>query len=584
MTREAALRFQEGDSLGVVAGVDTTKIMVRVTSPIMMTRVGVGNLAAIRGSTENEFLIGIIDRVTRSFGENVFDPDVFDLDEYGQDYSNLSTDVVRVVLVGTYKVVYGNEANVFKRGADSFPQIDRECYFLHGANLQRFMNLLGSGLEDAERLEIGRYISDQDAVAIANGDKFFQRHASILGSTGSGKSWCVALLLERAATLRYPNIIVFDMHGEYMPLCKGEEGYASSLRIAGPADLEDPGEDALFLPYWLLGREEMLSMFLERSDQNAPNQASRFTYHVRELKEETLEKEDKAEVLRTFTVDSPVPYRLEELLERLNYDNEEMVPGTNRPKKGDWNDRLTRFLSRLEAKIEDRRYGFLFNPPAESLEYDWLSKQLKKLLGSGDEQPGIKIVDFSEVPPDVLPVVAAVLARLVYNVQFWSDPSSRTPFTILCDEAHLYLPVKEDADAVERQALGVFERIAKEGRKYGTSLVVVSQRPADVSRTILSQCNNFVVLRLSNERDRATIRSLVPDSLSALTEALPLLDTGECILLGDAVLLPARIKLNEPDVKPDSATRDFWTDWSKVRPDSDAITESVEAMRRQSRR
>jgi DNA helicase HerA-like ATPase len=244
--------------------------------------------------------------------------------------------------------------------------------------------------------------------------------------------------------------------------------------------------------------------------------------------------------------------------------------------------RSTRFISRLEAKIKDRRYGFLFKPPADAGRYEWLGEQLIKLLHSGDGN-GIKIIDFSEVPSDVLPVVTGTLARLLYDVQFWVSAEKRHPVAIICDEAHLYLPVRDDADAVQRQALGNFERIAKEGRKYGFAIVVVSQRPADVSRTILSQCNNFLALRLTNDTDQAVIRKLVPDSLAGLTEILPLLDVGEALLLGDAVLLPSRIKLDAPQIPPDSATRAFWTEWAENSPGTTAIAEAVEASRSQTR-
>jgi DNA helicase HerA-like ATPase len=163
------------------------------------------------------------------------------------------------------------------------------------------------------------------------------------------------------------------------------------------------------------------------------------------------------------------------------------------------------------------------------------------------------------------------------------NTEARTPVTLLCDEAHLYLPVKDDADSVQRQALYSFERIAKEGRKYGFSLLVVSQRPSDVSKTILSQCNNFLALRLTNETDQSVIRRLMPDSLVGLTAILPLLDTGEALLLGDAVLLPTRIKLDQPSLKPDSATRDFWREWGSVRPDDGILEAAVECLRSHSR-
>ncbi len=495
------------------------------------------------------------------------------------------TDLLRAALIGTYKTVDGSKANTFKRGADSFPQIDRDCYVIEGPNLQRFMGILGADLPDEERLKLGTFVADSAAQAIASGDKFFQRHAAILGSTGSGKSYAVALILERASKLKYPNIVVFDMHGEYAPLADATlGGYATRLRIAGPGDLEAASDDVLFLPYWLLNRDEMLSMILDRSDQNAPNQASRFTSHVRDLKKATLDFVKQEEVAKTFTVDSPIPYDIRELLALLETDNtaKGISKSTGKEVKGDWEGLLTRFILRLEAKLADRRYGFMFAPPQIANDYFWLAKQIAKLMAT-DGGKGIKIIDFSEVPADVLPVVTGTLARLLYDIQFWMAPETRTPITLLCDEAHLYLPLREDADAVQRQALGAFERIAKEGRKYGFSLLVVSQRPSDVSKTILSQCNNFLSLRLTNETDQGVIKRLMPDSLAGLTSILPLLDTGEALLLGDAVLLPSRIKLDSPAVVPNSATKDFWKEWGTLPSDAESVQQAVECLRSQAR-
>jgi hypothetical protein len=425
-------------------------------------------------------------------------------------------------------------------------------------------------------------------VAVADGNRFFQRHASVLGSTGAGKSWAVALILERAQALKYPNVIVLDMHGEYKPLTEGKKdlkGFAKGFRVAGPGDLENPGADVLFLPYWLLNREEMLAMLLDRSDQNAPNQAARFTTHVHKLKEETLKKFEKKAVMQTFTVDSPIPYEVKQLVAKLKSDDTEKVPGAKKDSliKGPWNGKLTRFISRFTAKLDDRRYGFLFKPPQKSADYTWLSQQVVRLMSSDENNAGVKVIDFSEVPSDVLPVIVGVFARLLYDVQFWLEEEKRTPITLICDEGHLYLPVKDNINVVQVRAVEVFERIAKEGRKYGMSLVVVSQRPSDVSRTILSQCNNFLVLRLTNDVDQSVVRRLMPDSMAGLTDMLPLLDVGEAFLLGDAVLLPTRIKLDQPKIKPASATRDFWTEWAKMQPNVKSIADAVEALRRQTR-
>lgn len=581
ITTDAALQFSEVNLLGKVIAVDTSRVSIDVSNSGLLTRLSIGNLIAVRGSTEQEFLIAIAEKVTRSLRQDIAP----DLPEDGDDAEMvfLPTDVVRGALIGTFRTVDGEKKNTFKRGADSFPQIDRDCYVIEAANLQRFMGILGAEFPENERLKLGFFVADRNAEAVISGDKFFQRHAAILGSTGSGKSYAVALILERAAKLKFPNILVFDMHGEYAPLAdKKNNGYAKRLRIAGPGDLENASEDAIFLPYWLLNRDEMLSMILDRSDQNAPNQASRFNLHVKNLKQKTLEQEKKLDVAKTFTVDSPIPYQIKDLISLLAADNTTKGVGKTGPIKGEWEDKLTRFISRLEAKLDDRRYGFMFAPPSKANSYCWLSSQVYSLLGSSGSD-GIKIIDFSEVPADVLPVVTGTLARLLYDVQFWMEPAKRTPVTLLCDEAHLYLPIRDDADAVQRQALSAFERIAKEGRKYGFSLLVVSQRPSDISKTILSQCNNLLSLRLTNDTDQAVVTRLMPDSLAGLTSILPLLDTGEALMLGDAILLPSRIRLDKPLITPDSATREFWKEWGQLSPHLESINQAIEALRRQTR-
>ena len=576
------LNFKDNDRLGRVVTVDTSRVLISVEEHQKMTSIAVGNLIAIQGRTANEYLIGITERVTRSISEKLLLEEASDDGEIPLGESQ--DDFIKAVLIGTYKAVDGSLSNTFKRGADCFPQIDKDCFHISGSNLQLFMNLLSANVKENERMTLGYFMADETAIAVANGDKFFQRHAAILGSTGSGKSWSVALILERAAALKAANLIVFDMHGEYATLCEGENAIAQQYRIAGPGDLDGSDEHSLFIPYWLLNREEMLALILDRSDDNAPNQAARFTEHVRVLKEKTLQDENKKEVLETFTVDSPIPYPMQSLLSLLNDDDTgTKIGASGKEVKGDWNGRLTRFIGRLKAKIDDRRCGFMFQPPEECNSYGWLEKMLSKLFSASESEKGIKIIDFSEVPSDVLPIVTGVLARLLYNIQFWMDKDSRHPLTIICDEAHLYLPVRDSAEAAEKRALEAFERIAKEGRKYGVSLLVVSQRPSDVSRTILSQCNNFLVLRLTNDQDQSVVKRLLPESMVGITDILPLLDLGEALLLGDSILLPTRIKLDKPKIAPESATRQFWSEWANQTPKQDAVSKAVEALRRQVR-
>ena len=275
---ELSLQFSDNHHLGRVVAVDTSRVWIDVDNPLLLTRAGVGNLIAIKGPTESEYLIGITERVTRTLAENISQEEKEIEEEITLGFS--PKDMLRAFLVGTYRTVQGVKKNVFKRGADSFPQIDRECFVIEGANLQRFMGLLGAEIKEDERLYLGHFVADQTAMAVADGDKFFQRHASILGSTGSGKSWAVSLILERANRLKFPNIIVLDMHGEYKPLTNEKSKLACGIRIAGPGELKQANENVLFLPYWLLNREEMLSMLLDRSDQNAPNQASNILHSM----------------------------------------------------------------------------------------------------------------------------------------------------------------------------------------------------------------------------------------------------------------------------------------------------------------
>ena len=580
----SVMSFESIKPIGRVMSVDTMRVFIHVDDHEMLKAVMVGNLIAVQGATPLQLLISIVERITRLPVDSVGPSEEPDDDSAPQP-ENLQ-DTIRAVLVGTYRSKDGDFGPTFKRGADSCPQIDQPCFLIQGTNLTAFMGVLSHGVTSDTALVLGHFAIDQTAQAVADGDRFFQRHAAILGSTGSGKSWTVAALLERANTLSHPNILLLDMHGEYASLARGKtNGFAEYFKIAGPGDLKVHDEHILFLPYWLLNREEMLSMFLDRNDDNAPNQAMRFTSLVLERKQASLEEAGRKEVLASFTVDSPIPYDLPPLVDALRQDDKEMVAGSGaRDKQGPWYGKLTRFISRLEAKIADRRYGFLFQPPKESAVYEWLQKIAVTFLSTnGKESSGIKVVDFSEVPSDVLPTVVSVFARILYDVQFWMVSASRTPVCLVCDEAHLYLPVRSDADAASKRALDTFERIAKEGRKYGFSLLVVSQRPSDVSKTILSQCNNFIALRLTNEQDQSAVKSVMPDSMAGIADVLPLLDIGEAIVLGDSVLLPSRIKLDKPKATPLSLTKNFWREWAERASDAEAIRAGVESLRRQSR-
>lgn len=583
----SGIEFDTKRSLGRVFRVDTASVWVLVHDDEALTRLSVGSLVASQSAVAGEHLIGTVDRVTRTWGqddtEELSGDDADANHDAEQDFVDptIERNLVRIALLGTHSRLGPNPGGRFKRGADTYPRLDAECWVLDGENLERLMGLVSSSVQADRRLDVGSFLSHSASVATLDGNKWFQRHAAVLGSTGSGKSWAVALFLEKASALANPNLIVLDMHGEYSSLTRGTAPVAQGLRIAGPGGEEALDDGVLHLPWWLLTQEELFALLLDRSEDNAPNQAARLAHHLRALKEQSARSAGLDMLADRLTIDSPVPASIEDLIGILSQEDSEMVPGARAgsERQGPFFGKLTRFVARLEAKRSDRRYAFMFDPPMVTSEFGWLDQLAKKLLASS---PGIKVIDFSTVPGDVLPVIVGVLARFLYQVQFWMNEHARTPFTFVCDEAHLYLPSGE-ARLAEQRALDSFERIAKEGRKYGVSLMVVSQRPSDVSRTVLSQCNNFMVLRLSNEQDRSVVQRLIPDSLSGLTDSLPLLDIGEAVVLGDAMVLPSRLKLAPPRIKPMSATRDFWSEWDTRAPDDTAVEGAIANLRAQGR-
>lgn len=177
--------------------------------------------------------------------------------------------------------------------------------------------------------------------------------------------------------------------------------------------------------------------------------------------------------------------------------------------------------------------------------------------------------------------MVSLLAQIIFSTSIWTESEKRHPIAIMCDEAHLYIPERMQADSSDSVAVEIFERIAKEGRKYGIGLVVISQRPSEVNRTVLSQCNNVIAMRLTNGDDQNVIRRLLPDSLGSFGDLLPVLDIGEALVVGDASLLPTRVRITEPTMKPDSQTVRFWDRWNEPEPKS-GTPSAIRSWRRQS--
>ncbi len=551
--------------IGKVQTVDTGNISVKVDKEELLNSVQVNQIVQIRSTKTGEKIIGLISKIMRKAVADKID------ENSEPDY--IVENIVKINLVGTLLEKSGTENNVFKRTLNTVPSIDADCFLLQGNELSTFMNIISTNSENP--LTIGKYTISEESSANLDGNKFFQRHAVIVGGTGSGKSYTVANILEKASKLKSVNCIVFDLHGEYKPLKDLEN--STLLKVAGPSD-SSTDENIIFLPYWLLSYEEIESLLLDRSDSNAPNQSRTLFDLIIKFKRALLEKENKQDVLDNFTVESPIPYKISDVLLALEEKDTEMVPGARAEKQGPLHGKLTRFVQRLKSKQSDKRLNFIFNSDEALLQYDWFVSLVNKLLDFGNGN-GLKIIDLSEVPSDILPLITGLIGRLIFSVQQWTDKEKRHPIALFCDEAHLYIPANIKG-GMEEKGLQSFERIAKEGRKYGVSLVVISQRPSDVNKTILSQCGNFIAMRLTNPDDQNVIKRLFPDNLGDFSELLPILDVGESLIVGDASLLPSRVIIDKPSIPPSSATVDFWNEWDKEKLEK-GIEEAVESLRKQ---
>lgn len=574
--------YQDPDILGTVRSVDTTTVVVQVPTPEKLRKLQVNRLAVLQSSKPGQHLIGIIQKISRTSLA-----DANDGDEEDESQSAGELNLVRISLIGTHLDRRGLASNIFVRTLETVPEIDAKCFALEGPKLTQFMEIIASLGEKAEqRLSLGTYTLDDTAEAFLNGNKFFQRHAVIVGGTGSGKSWTTAKILEQVSKLSNANAIIFDLHGEYGPM-QGDG--VQHLRIAGPADLDAErslADGVIHLPYWLLSYDAMVSMFIDRSDNNAPNQAMVISRAVIDAKRAYLKSHGQEDLSESFTIDSPIPFDLVAVVAELERLDQEDVEGARAgtTKAGDFKGKLGRLIQRLSSKQTDRRLGFLFQGGESTLEYGWLNTLSTALIAGSQIQPngrgGVKVVNFSEVPSDILPLIVSLVAKLAFSIQQWTPNALRHPIALFCDEAHLYIPERASSDGSGQVSVQIFERIAKEGRKYGLGLVVISQRPSEVNRTVMSQCNNLIAMRLTNGDDQNVVRRLLPDSLGGFGDLLPILDTGEALVVGDATLLPTRIRIAEPENKPDSATVPFWDRWSSA-DGQDAIPAAVDNWRRQ---
>lgn len=567
-------------TVGKVVNVDTKKITVEVEEEDILNRLKINDMIVMEGNNADEKLIGIITKVTKKR------IDGFEDDENLEDEIS-SVNLCNVTMVGTFFIKLGaNRNNIFKRAINTYPEINSDAYLAEGDALAIIMNSLDNESADTEeKLVIGKYASNSDVAAILDGNKFFQRHACIVGSTGSGKSFTVANILEKANKLPYTNIVVYDLHGEYTQL-----SYAEQIKITD----ENGG---LHIPLWFFNYEEIHSLFIESSEGTSTNQRAAVIDYILKSKKQYIENNMSGISSEIVTADTPVPFSAHELKDYLEKEDlredetgEVYKTGDNKgqpkTKKGQYNGKLTNLIMRLQTKMDDKKYGFVFDE-TDTQKDSYLKIFADRIIGA-DSGKKVKVIDLSAVPADMLPIVIGIVTRIIYDIQFWMSPEknqTRHPLAIVCDEAHIYMANDTSKmKAVEKKSLEIFEKISKEGRKYGVALVIVSQRPAELNTTIISQCNNIISLKITNDRDKSAVSAMLTDSLVGIVDTLPNLDVGECIAVGDAIKLPVKILLDKPQEEPISSTINFWDRWNDRKDTVFDIDGAIKNMIKQSRK
>ena len=455
----------------------------------------------------------------------------------------------------------------FERGVGQYPTTGAEVHAIGSTEINKMFERF-----HAEGFEVGALTTHPSIRVSLHATNLFGRHLAILGQTGSGKSWTVASVVQKAvAEMPKAHIIILDLHGEYC--WKQEDGarhYAFTEAIVRHVDARD-----LEIPYWLMTFAELCDLLIEHSEREATNQTAFFRDCILSGRQAENIGATPPLGLSRVTVDTPIYFLLDELLDKVKDKNIERVGNRQGPMFGNFD----RFLMRIESKLNDTRYDFLLKPQIRNTSTS-LSELLRDFVGLGDPKVAITVIDLSSVPFDVRPTVAAQIGRLAFEFNYWNPKYREFPILLMCEEAHAYIPrASESQFAGSRKSM---ERIAKEGRKYGVGLGIVSQRPHEVSETVLAQCGTFICLRITNPDDQAYIRRLVPESEGDLVSVLAGLGRGEALVLGEAVPLPTRMQFDRPSPAPNSDDIDFYNKW-KDGPDDLDVDEIVKRWRRQER-
>jgi hypothetical protein len=405
---------------------------------------------------------------------------------------------------------------------------------------------------DEPHIEIGTVYPTDDIRGALYVDPMLSKHFAVLGSTGTGKSTSVALILHRISQLSPEgHIVMIDPHGEY----------SAAFKECG----EIFNVDNLQLPYWLMNFEEHCEVLLTTQDAERQRDADILAKCL--LAARTKGKD--LSTLGKVTVDSPIPYLLTDLNTILVNEMGKL------DRVGD-----TLPLQRLKTKLDelraDPRYTFMFSGMLVS---DSMGALLAKMFRLPSQGRPISIVDVSGVPSEVTSVVVSVLARMVFDYAIWSRTEAQRPLLLVCEEAHRYVPKDETASG--QAVRKILERIAKEGRKYGVSLGLITQRPSDLAEGVLSQCGTIISMRLNNDRDQACVRAAMPEGARGFLDAIPALRNRECIVCGEGVAIPIRVRFDdlEPEKRPASSDPSFARLWRETGDEAGIIQRTIKRWR-----
>jgi len=451
----------------------------------------------------------------------------------------------------------GNEARLsgrlthFRRGITRYPVPGTRIYPVTSDDMMQMYSA-----EEIPHIEVGTVYPTKDIRAALFVDAMLGKHFALLGSTGTGKSTSAALILHRICDMApQGHIVMIDPHGEY----------SAAFKTNGA--IYDVGN--LAMPYWLMNFEEHCEVFVQ--SKGSEHQLDRDILAKCLLAARS--KNRVAEGISKLTVDSPIPYLLSDLTTLIQNEMGKL------DKAGD-----SAPYMRLKTKIDeiktDPRYSFMFSG---MLVADTMADFLARIFRlPGDSKP-ISIIDVSGVPSDITAVVVAVLSRMVFDYAIWSRNEPQRPILLVCEEAHRYVPSEKNADG---SSVGkILGRIAKEGRKYGVSLGLITQRPSDLAEGVLSQCGTIIAMRLNNERDQAFVKAAMPEGAKGFLDTIPALRNRECIICGEGVSIPIRVSLDtlEEVRRPASSDPVFTELWRQRGGEAEILGRVIKRWRSQGR-